>query len=947
MLNLQNLSKIRSSWVISTVLKKILSLLSDDSQALLFFGNDWISDQNVLDRSSKWDRRTIQPWRCYNFDWNNDYVEFDYISEVTDDTAFWISFWIKATETSSTQRIIQNIENSNSRFGVSIAWNNMSVWYYDWSSYSQVASCSFTNTTATFVSITHDTDWTMTIKINDVLQTLWTASPSLTWWTGFRFGDSTGISLLGKLRGVKVYNWVATEEEQTRLYKNQSIDKTFYIDCDCDEWEWVRSYSKNWVQWEMKNTTLTSFHSTDIGVWYSNQNNVWYINSAGLLLYKWATKWHPNQDLAYKTNPSFLRTTSWTPSSIFTATTKYVISCRVKVNSEGANSANANHCVNMPYWYLQIRWTGQQYVIRVDTSASAYVSFDYAVTGERERKHVIWYVDPITTTTKLYINWEFTDLDTRTITGTLSFRQDDIYIWYWGWSNANVTLADVKIFAVTGVPTDSEAISLYNGIDPSGRTKHHHLKLDWDIIDTGSSSEVRLEDDVSVFVEAYKEYTGKVPLDFTMIWSHCANFDWIDDYISIPSLVWSETIISYWWTATPSVVAGRINATAWTLYNVKLSNWSQYPLAEGKWNTHYDVVNGIEWTATGITELSYRWQTQDQHHYNLRHGFKRDTGVKIPANIDWVLASDWTAITNEAGVWHNWSETKIKAPLAPSLISTDTDWILFDWWVQKEIWYSDIMTRENHHAISNWCTITDDWRLRFNTTKSFVIWPNYPFTQATSFTIWCKFKIKAFPPATRVAWVFGSAFDVWIRIYSDWYMDYSLRWDTYIQNNYGTLSLDTDYDYYITYDHTTQKYYFYMNWVVHIAWWTNWPATFSTDDWQISRYVVRWWTSDNATVEVERARIYDKFMTVWDITEDREITRRLDWWDNLVWQWTWLDYTWDKDNVIQVDCVVPSRLWFADISERNKKKSINIYDTKRDDTTTPKLEEVQSLLNHI
>jgi len=1050
-------------WIIILSWDSLFDILKHDAEAVRFSGSNGISETQVLDKKNTWDTRTVQGGRCYSFDGVDDYVEFDYISQIDQDTAFTISFWLKLNNTTDTQRIIQNIEGSNSRFGVSFSANTLSVWYYDWSTYSQKVSCSFSQTTAKFVCVTHDTDGTMTIKVDDVAQSLWTANPSLTGWSWFKFWDSTGVSLNWKLRWVKIYEWVATEEDQTNLYNNIDIQKTVLMDCNCDEWVGVWSYSKNWIKWEIINATLTTFHTIDSEVKYSDQNTEWYIDNAWLLLYSWADIQHPEQTLAYKANPWYLRTTTGNSSSVFTATTKFVISCWIKVDSEWPNSPFANIAVNMPYWYLYVRGTGQSVQIRIDESTWAKVSIFSLESWNRERNHVLWYADTITRSTKLYINSDMVDEDILTATGTLTLRQDDIFLWYASWTNADLSLADVRIYEVTSTPTDAEALEVYNGTDPVGRTKHHHLTLDGDINDTGVSAETRSEEVSSVFVDVYKEYTGKAPLSLDMVWSYCATFDGADDYVNFGqvenlssvseqniririfpnSITWNQVIRWYnwhtvltmkewgilqleirgsWWmrystqewniealnhskidirvnniinpltarVATDADIfidwvkqvltyqviwantwinsnmwlwaySSGINHYWWSIYwlevfDTALSDsqiaWNEWtpvliaPLCEWAWTTVYDVSwNWNHWTIVNSTESSFRGETQDTYHYNIRYWFRQDADVKIPALLDWTLASDWNTITNPSWNRHNGCETKLKAPQAPSLIQADSENIFFTDWVPNELGYSDILTRNKYHAVSNGATVSSEWRLKLFWNKSYVIWDTYPFNQWTSFTIACKFKFTEFTTA-NVAWVFWSSFQVWIRVSQSWYLQYTIRWSSFTQMNWGTILLNTEYDYYITYDHTTQKYYFYMDWVLDNTGGTTAPTTFSCDDRQISRYSVRWWTSADAKYEVQRARIYDKYMTEAEILEDRAYIRRMDAGDSLVWQRTGLDYLWDADDVIQADCVVPSSISLADISTRNQKKNIIIYDTPRTASTDPTLNTVQSLLNH-
>jgi len=132
-------------------------------------------------------------------------------------------------------------------------------------------------------------------------------------------------------------------------------------------------------------------------------------------------------------------------------------------------------------------------------------------------------------------------------------------------------------------------------------------------------------------------FTGSSATDFSgndnhaaLTKSACLQFNGTTQYISVPSLVGTETVVSSGGTATPSIVAGRINFTAGTAHNVLLSNGSHYPISSGAGNAVYDVVN----FAHGGTVNAPTWATQDVFHWNLLNGF--DVGrnlLKHSANM--------------------------------------------------------------------------------------------------------------------------------------------------------------------------------------------------------------------------------------------------------------------------------------------------------------------------
>jgi hypothetical protein len=117
------------------------------------------------------------------------------------------------------------------------------------------------------------------------------------------------------------------------------------------------------------------------------------------------------------------------------------------------------------------------------------------------------------------------------------------------------------------------------------------------------------------------QHTGRVQRLPRKHSSNCGNFDGVDDYIDASHLSGSETVLSSGGTSTPTIIAGQIDFTAGTCWDLVLSDGTHYPLAEGAGATVYDVSgNDNHSTATNITESSF-WDTQDVYHYNFDKGF--------------------------------------------------------------------------------------------------------------------------------------------------------------------------------------------------------------------------------------------------------------------------------------------------------------------------------------
>lgn len=129
-----------------------------------------------------------------------------------------------------------------------------------------------------------------------------------------------------------------------------------------------------------------------------------------------------------------------------------------------------------------------------------------------------------------------------------------------------------------------------------------------------------LEDTAKSSAKDSLTYRGICPNNAQLLQSACFNFDGVDDYISIPSLTGSETVISKQGTSSLTISSGRIDGTAGTLYNLKLSNGMYLPCSEGggsqlhcvNTNQAFDIVNGQE----------DNWlESQDDYHYNILEGF--------------------------------------------------------------------------------------------------------------------------------------------------------------------------------------------------------------------------------------------------------------------------------------------------------------------------------------
>jgi len=127
----------------------------------------------------------------------------------------------------------------------------------------------------------------------------------------------------------------------------------------------------------------------------------------------------------------------------------------------------------------------------------------------------------------------------------------------------------------------------------------------------------------------------------------CYTFDGVNDYIAIASLTGSETVISKNGTASLTISAGRIDATAGTLWDLVLSNGSRYYCNEESGTTAYDASgNAAHGTLTNITQATFHTaSTSVTSNPNNTDGYRLSGSVYIPKRISSSLAADGNALT--------------------------------------------------------------------------------------------------------------------------------------------------------------------------------------------------------------------------------------------------------------------------------------------------------------
>jgi hypothetical protein len=141
------------------------------------------------------------------------------------------------------------------------------------------------------------------------------------------------------------------------------------------------------------------------------------------------------------------------------------------------------------------------------------------------------------------------------------------------------------------------------------------------------------------------QYTGLAPLPAT-VETPLMTFAGTE-YISAPHLVGTETINSYTGTATPSISAGRIDATGGTLGHVVIDDGTNYPLTEGDGRTVYDVSTGGNHGTIVNGTLQDIWanRTDAVRDHCIEYGGRMEATVFVPGLLDGTNAANGSPIT--------------------------------------------------------------------------------------------------------------------------------------------------------------------------------------------------------------------------------------------------------------------------------------------------------------
>lgn len=161
--------------------------------------------------------------------------------------------------------------------------------------------------------------------------------------------------------------------------------------------------------------------------------------------------------------------------------TQKVLSCRVKPNSDTANTPSAWGLIYMPRCYLHDRWGSHTIIIRYDDRISSRQSvFTVGWPWFRDKIHVLsrYYRTWSAWWTKIYINWELKDSDVFLKDPPIAIYNTSLRLGKNSSTYFATNIRDVRIYTFTDSFTDSDAMAIYNGWEPisSWITKYLHYK---------------------------------------------------------------------------------------------------------------------------------------------------------------------------------------------------------------------------------------------------------------------------------------------------------------------------------------------------------------------------------------------------------------------------------------------------------------------------------------
>jgi len=168
--------------------------------------------------------------------------------------------------------------------------------------------------------------------------------------------------------------------------------------------------------------------------------------------------------------------------------TPLVMSARIKPNIDSANTATKQSFLQIPWHYMQLRDTNNWLHFRSETSlvARAAATWWTAVLWSwfRGKVHVLWvkYRDWTWRLYKAYVNWQLVAWAQSAYSNTIRpanvIYRTNASVWFYVTDYFSWNIRDARIYTFTWSFTDADALSIYNGWEPTSAwvTKYLHYR---------------------------------------------------------------------------------------------------------------------------------------------------------------------------------------------------------------------------------------------------------------------------------------------------------------------------------------------------------------------------------------------------------------------------------------------------------------------------------------
>lgn len=518
-----------------------------------------------------WDSdREVQPGKYYEFDGVDDYVfiwddpSFDFVDEIS------IAGSFKSNTSSVNKYITTKVEDS---FYVSI-WTDGKLWCFfnGLTPFGWVLSNAIVNDfqNHTF-ACTYDGQH-VKIYIDGDLDTSIVKTWFIAEWNSeVRIGRRDIGYFQGDIYDISYYNRSLTDTEVSSIYNWKNILNGLIAHYKMDEWDGTIAYDSSWngKHGTIVNADLATFHGEWVD-WSDYQNRVGY-SDGGL-----STELSSNWDME-----ASVITINWvSPTSSvrwwFELSTDYALDWAQSLRYYGDGITTWEQYI---YWQASniglVNWKTYQYNVNI-----------YIPSWNTEFIDVgIWLFDGSlnvidSTTTK----WEWVELKWQfTYSGELYLRLFELYAWA---TNESIYIDKVSLYEIDStikVPRDESNTSL-------------------DVLGNAL------------------QYTGKVKYNASLVESHVANFDGLEDYVDL----WTEVLFDVnepltftFWSNVQSDYTGS------SKYPTPVSLMTNSPNNQTLFFAFSDNATSYNWITFGsaidfphlrLTSLSW-WYFQNSYHH--------------------------------------------------------------------------------------------------------------------------------------------------------------------------------------------------------------------------------------------------------------------------------------------------------------------------------------------